>query len=93
MERCGGSRRNIRVITTTAPVAGLGLGASGIIYLALHGDVLAGYLADYEVGTSLNVPSIVCSDLIAAGRRHGFYSKPGLVDIAVTFFDTSVCLQ
>jgi hypothetical protein len=74
VERCGGSRRNIRVITTTAPAAGLGLGASGIIYLALHGDVLAGYLADYEVGTTLNVPSIVCSYRCGlAGRCREFY--------------------
>lgn len=69
VERCGGSRRDVTVVTASAPAVGLGLGASGIIYLALHGDVLAGYLADYEVRAS--APSFFRKFQISSSRFLG----------------------
>ena len=35
VDRCGCARDDIQVETTSAPAAGLGLGASGIIYIAV----------------------------------------------------------
>jgi hypothetical protein len=49
VDRCGGNRHGIKVITTKAPAGGLAIGADGIIYLAFSGNTFAGYLADYEV--------------------------------------------
>lgn len=49
MDRCGGDRNGIRVLTTKAPPGGTAIGADGIIYLAFSGNKFAGYLADYEV--------------------------------------------
>jgi hypothetical protein len=49
VERTGGDRHAMQVVTTRAPAAGLGQGADGIIYIAHFNGILAGYLADYEV--------------------------------------------
>jgi hypothetical protein len=59
VEQCGGERHMVEVVTSSAPACGLGLGAQGIIYLALCRSMFAGYLADYEVGP------VVCSDSVS----------------------------
>uniref|UniRef100_A0A7S2W1H5 U-box domain-containing protein n=1 Tax=Rhizochromulina marina TaxID=1034831 RepID=A0A7S2W1H5_9STRA len=48
VERCECDRHQVEVMTIEAPPCALSIGADGVIYVALHGDRLAGYLADYD---------------------------------------------